>query len=209
MAKNTSMKMGPGLNNNPDEAALIGMIIARWNAIEDILSQLFGFFAGLSPFLSPRIFGALQSGKAKIDLVELVGNNALADDAYRSEFEGIIKNAKARHRQRNKYAHAVYGIQEGKLFGLWRKEDTLDPTNQRARIRVTQASLRQELNEAEDLFRHCIKFHNSLWEEMPLDPDFALFCISQAQRLKALHDKGGDGPHFYPGLLLPPESSEE
>lgn len=209
MAKNTSMKMGAGLNNNPEEVALIGMIIARWNAIEDILSQLFGFFAGLSPFLSPRIFGALQSGKAKIDLVELVGKNALADETYQSEFEDIITKAKARHRQRNNFAHAVYGMQDEKLFRMRRKEDTLDPQNQRARMRITKASLRQELNEAEELFRHCIKFHESLWENMPLNPDFASFCILQAQRLKALHNEGSDGLHIYPGLQLPPQSSEE
>ena len=111
----------------PEHAKAIAFIIAEWNQIEFSLSGLLSLHIRVAPAAVRSMVYAIESSGGRLDLMRAAFTNLESNAEDRAEILGILDEAQSVLRQRNKYAHGLFGKSPDgglALFGLRRDEVT-------------------------------------------------------------------------------------
>lgn len=108
-----SVKYNIRLSDYPDYALRVADIIGLWATLEHLLTNLFTILSGADPFKGTQLIGSLESSGARLNMVRAAGKMTLGDAHQLSaEFQAVMDTAEKCLKQRNKYAHAVYAVNE-------------------------------------------------------------------------------------------------
>ena len=213
-------QMKDALLNHPQEACLIGNIIARWNVVEKMLSSLFAHFTGADIWHAGLILSSLLNSRAKLDIVDSAGKYALHNDPLEKEFLVLMKELRQRLDARNYFAHSVYAINEkGRLVAMtpgfdWTEMET-DKQTQKVSQYITTRQLEKELEAAHSAYQLVSGFSSLLFESAPLlpgnmqIPSAAFLRRARAQMPADQHTKEAKTPRSRKGKKPPPRSSRE
>jgi hypothetical protein len=110
---NWSVKYNIRLSEYPDYALRVADIIGLWATLEHLLTNLFTILSGTDPFKGAQLVGSLESSGARLSMVRAAGKMTLGDaHPLSKEFQAVMDAAEKCLKQRNKYAHAVYAVNE-------------------------------------------------------------------------------------------------
>jgi hypothetical protein len=117
-----SVRSGPGiLLERPELAAQIGCICADWANVEFNLSIFYGHLMGVylpsSPGFAPpshpmanQIFEEVQTIHSRVQLVKKLAEWVIKDESLKNDTLAVLEKLKKAGKERNKVAHAVWGI---------------------------------------------------------------------------------------------------
>jgi hypothetical protein len=100
---------GVSIQERPTLAARIGIIAAIWAEIEVHLALLFGALSETESRHGLEMYFAIVSTTARIDAMAAVARRCLPVDAMNA-FEALLKEVRARARERNRIVHSSWGI---------------------------------------------------------------------------------------------------
>jgi len=93
----------------PDHLRLIGLIIAAWSEVEYKLIGLLAIELRASMDTVTAMIYALESSGARLEVIAAAFTTLAEDESARIEAAATITEAQSLLRQRNKFAHALYG----------------------------------------------------------------------------------------------------
>jgi hypothetical protein len=191
------MRLNAGLTEHPEHAALIAKIIAQWSAIEDAYTRLFSYFIGVNFFSVSQLFATLVASRAKLDLFEAAGQYFFAGDAEGlAAFTELVGLLSGRLKIRNKFAHAIYGIDDNGDLVIVRRDRELAQPGKAVEI-VKLADLEAAWSDSAFTFNTALRFNIILHAKMP--DDF----------LKALHIVWTNQSGAVRNKLRPPNPDED
>jgi hypothetical protein len=163
------MRLNAGLSEHPDHAALIANIIAQWSTIEDAYTRLFSYFIGINFFSACQLFATLRASRAKLDLFDAAGRYFFEGDADAlAAFGELVGLLGGRLKDRNKYAHAIYGIDDaGDLVMLRRDRELSQPDKSVEPVRL--ADLEAAWSASAFTFNTTLRINIILHSKMPDD----------------------------------------
>lgn len=135
-----------------EEAALLGVIVSEWNAIEHNLSLLLSWSLRADAKIVFPMTYAVVSNRARLEVVFAALRQLLTGPGDVGELERIEKEAHNVLSNRNEFAHSLYMIADGKLVaGDMRKMLEGKPWNELQRKRMTECvaqtlALKQAIN---------------------------------------------------------------
>jgi hypothetical protein len=215
-----SFQMGDALINHPQEAMLVGNIIARWSVIERLISSYLTYFMGADIRQSEMVLAALLNARAKIDLIEAAGLYALHRSELEEEFAELIKGLRRGVDTRNYYAHSTFAFSEkDHLVTMTPGYDwTKLEENKRAQDisrHVTVNSLKADLLMLMGVYENVIGFSDKLFASQPTladgqqVPPIAFLRRSSSHIRHVEQTKAGESHQGDTGHPPPPQSSGE
>lgn len=191
------MQLNAGLTEHPEHAALIAKIIAQWSATEDAYTRLFSYFIGVNFFAATQLFSTLVASRAKLNLFEAAGRYFFEGDADGlAAFLELLGLLGGRLKDRNKYAHAVYGINDNGELVIVRRDKELSQPHHDVEI-VSLADLQGAWSAAVLTFNTTQRFSITLHSKMP------------DQFLEALHVVWASQSGAVRNKLRPPNADEQ
>ena len=98
------------IEDYPEHARMIGCIVAEWSQIEyRIIFWLSLSLGANNTMIMPMIY-AIEASRARLDATSAAFLEVVKEEPARSELVAILEEAKSLLNQRNKFAHALYGI---------------------------------------------------------------------------------------------------
>lgn len=95
----------------PDQARLIGSIVAEWSQVEHNLVMLLGLSMKADAEIIRPMLYAIESSGARLDVISAAFAVLMKDrPEVWAEMEAVLTEAKKVLVQRNKYAHSFYGV---------------------------------------------------------------------------------------------------
>jgi hypothetical protein len=172
-----AMRVNAGLTEHPEHASLIAKIVAQWNTIEDAYTRLLSYFIGVNFFSASQLFATLTASRAKLDLFETAGQYFFEGDVDgRAAFDELVGLLSGRLKERNKYAHAIYGINDiGELAIIRRNRELSQPGRAVETIRL--AELEAAWSASVLTFNTTLRFTISLHSKIPADYLNALHVV--------------------------------
>lgn len=175
MARDRRFEMR-GLDDKPEEARLVGMIVARWSLVESSLMHLLPHLLGGDPWQAKLVASSLLNSKARLGMLAAAGRFALRGDDLLDQFDRLMDEAERRAKARNRLAHGVFATDErGRLVIMNESFDwddlIQDPESQRVATPVSVASLVEELGALAALHDWTSKFLRKLFDTAPTLPD--------------------------------------
>lgn len=121
------------LNNFPDHARVIGLILNEWNLVEHTLINLLA--AALNAEREPvrRMLKIMRTSRARLDAIEAANQGHLHFLFDYTDMQDILDESRACLARRNRYAHAHYYSLNGKQLLM---VDASEDSNSRAIERV-------------------------------------------------------------------------
>jgi len=105
--------VGPVLEDYPEHAKLIGIIVTSWNDIEHALVMLLALCMGQQFLLIHPMVYALRNSVARLDIMEPTLLELFKQQKLDTkELASILAEARKVAKARNMYAHAVYGASD-------------------------------------------------------------------------------------------------
>ncbi|GGD95645.1 hypothetical protein GCM10011390_12990 [Aureimonas endophytica] len=91
---------------------LVGQLNYSWTNTESLLIHLIAGLARVEKEVAIVIFLTLNTGKARIELVERLAKTRRVDPALRREVLGAMRQMTRQAKLRNKYSHCIYAFDE-------------------------------------------------------------------------------------------------
>jgi hypothetical protein len=152
------------LENYPDEAAFLGMIIAEWNTVElAFTAQLADLMETKRRVVLPMVY-ALQNNRARLDTVNAAMRELVPHPADRIRLDSIMVEAHAVLKQRNLYTHGFYASGTGHRL---QRVSVSDIGTKKAVRRVTPKELSLALIRVIELRRRVFAFGEDLKLALP------------------------------------------
>jgi hypothetical protein len=114
-----TLDMGDALRSFPDEARMVGEIIAAFNDLEDNCASLLGVMLGNSRDLADAIYRAVKAPQARIDIFTACGRHYFRKrKAALAAFDGCTSEVNACWNIRNVYGHGIYATDQKRRLRL-------------------------------------------------------------------------------------------
>ena len=155
------MQFNHGLTKHPEIALEIANIICDWNLIEDITVRLLErFYPTIKMGGARQLLSAVQSAQAKVKFVKKAGQQFFDDKQMLNEFIDVMDKVEKAISHRNRYAHALYGIDENNI--LHRVVQSEDPRSSKKYVRIDLQELRNHVATFSETFNAVIRLHEKL-----------------------------------------------
>ena len=142
---------GFALDNFPEHANRIARIIGLWSVIELSLITCLAMMAKTEQAIILPMLYAIQSSRGRLGVISAAVLRILPEGTpLHAQFNGVLEKAGAVLTMRDKYAHAIYGMQQ--VEGTYAKLTIFSVTNPKKSHDLPLHDLNHQLKRAEDLF---------------------------------------------------------
>lgn len=170
------------LSDFPEHCNRIGNIIALWNTIERLFSNMLMYLLGPQMEQSLSLLGSIESSRARLSFVSTAGETTLGSHELRQDFDEVMKLAGKGLALRNKYAHAIYAKNEkGQLCMLDMRYNWI--TTQKGAVVVRIADLDAAWEQIETTYVKAAYIIKAFEEQLPPEYTQALAHVRELREL--------------------------